>query len=298
MRNNLLTNLLDGHESLLNYGPDVRLIYALYDVFHRFSSPSERKERFYQLFWDGRLEGHQIPEATVSYILNQLNFADKGDIWLYLSGLSRELGVNRHLVFKETSSEHYFVNLRKNLDPLFIHVIRDPRDNWAAIAAGLDNYYSNFGENRFEAMSSLISRINLGFSSLLLNLDISDPNSYILIKFEEMVSDPSIPLKVICDKLSLSFSDIMVRPTSGGQSYSGNSHEGELFTNVSSKNVGRFHERLPKEEIAMVEAFCGPMMDYFGYQFVTKPEDRMFHAEKFYSFFNQRYFYYDKHLKV
>ena len=56
----LLTNLLDGHESLLNYGPDVRLIYALYDVFHRFSSPSERKERFYQLFWDGRLEGHQI----------------------------------------------------------------------------------------------------------------------------------------------------------------------------------------------------------------------------------------------
>jgi len=294
----LLTNLLDGHKSILNYGPDLRMIYALYDVFERFSSPAERKDRFYELFFDDRTESHKIPKETVSSILDQLSFAEKEDIWLYLNFLCTELGRDRHLVIKETSSEHYFINIRDNLDPLFIHTVRDPRDNWAAIAAGLDTYYSKFGETRYEALSSMISRVNLGFSSLLLNLEISDPNNYLVVKFEDLVSEPSSILTKICDRVSLSFSKVLLEPTSGDKKYSGNSHDGEVFTGVSPKNVSRFNERLPSEEVAIIEAFCGPIMEYFGYKYSTNAHYRMLHAEKFYSFFNQRYFYYDKFNRI
>ena len=104
-------------------------------------------------------------------------------------------------------------------------------------------------------MSSLISRINLGFSSLLLNLDISDPNSYILIKFEEMVSDPSIPLKVICDKLSLSFSDIMVRPTAADKAILGIAMRASFLLMFRPKMLAAFMSDYLKKRLQWLRPF-------------------------------------------
>ena len=45
----LLTNLLDGHNSLINYGSDLRLIYAIYNGFKNYGDSSEVKKRFFNL---------------------------------------------------------------------------------------------------------------------------------------------------------------------------------------------------------------------------------------------------------
>lgn len=50
----LLTNLLDGHPDLFNYGSDFRLLYAIYNGFDQYGNEKEIKSRFLKVFSDDR----------------------------------------------------------------------------------------------------------------------------------------------------------------------------------------------------------------------------------------------------
>ena len=177
-------------------------------------------------------------------------------------------------------------------------MIRDPRDNWAAIAAGVDSYYKNFGENRLEALASTVFRIQTGFRSLMINTKISDAQEYRAVKFEDLVERTNETLIELTDWLGVERTLDLQVPTRAGTNYEGNSHDGLRFTRVSSDNVGRFKERLPAEEIAVIEALCEPIMNFFDYQLTTDPSERLAAIQRFYSFVNSRYFYYDKHKEL
>ena len=76
---------------------------------------------------------------------------------------------------------------------------------------------------------------------------------------------------------------------------SSSSHDQIKFKGVSNQNVGKFLERVPREEIALVEALCGHIMEFFDYEKITSTSEQARALEKFYAFYNQRYFFYDKY---
>ena len=52
----------------------------------------------------------------------------------------------------------------------------------------------------------------------------------------------------ICKFLKIKFDVNLLKPTILGAKTSGNNFDGENFSKVSSKNVGRWHERITMEE--------------------------------------------------
>ena len=99
----------------------------------------------------------------------------------------------------------------------------------------------------------------------------------------------------LSSQLEIDFEDILCFPTRNSKQYSGNSHDQIKFKGVSNQNVGKFLERVPREEIALVEALCGHIMEFFDYEKITSTSEQARALEKFYAFYNQRYFFYDKY---
>ena len=294
----LLTNLFDSHPEIINYGSDFRMIYAFHDHLVRLQGASRRRERFNTLFFDDRVTSDDINEAKFREITSNLDFEDDDVVWEYLKKIRASVDANNYLMIKETSSEMYYGSIKKAVNAKFLHMVRDPRDNWAAIAAGVDTYYKQFGEGRYEALASAVFRIQSGFEALKLNTEVSGVDEYRVLKFEELVGRTDETLSNLTSWLNIELTNDLRAPTRAGSSYEGNSHDGLRFGGVSSGNVGRFIERLPYEEIAIIEAFCAPMMTFFQYPFVTDRDERLSAIQKFYSFYNSRYFYYDKHQEL
>ena len=296
----LLTNLLDGHPNLINYGSDFRMIYALYNGYDEYGNNDEIKDRFIKIFLDDRTDDDFINLSFINELIHKLDFSKKDFIWDYLALLNEKIASlepKKRLFIKETSSEIYIETIMNLLDPQFIYVMRDPRDNWAAISAGVENYYSKIGERRLEALSSLINRIVIGFNAFIRFSSIYNQktNKIITIKFEELTERVPSVMDDLSSQLEIDFEDILCFPTRNSKQYSGNSHDQIKFKGVSNQNVGKFLERVPREEIALVEALCGHIMDFFDYEEITSTSEQARALEKFYAFYNQRYFFYDKY---
>lgn len=291
----LLTNLFDSHQDIINYGSDFRMIYAFNDHLTKLPCPLKRRERFEKLFFDDRIEGDEVNRTAFREIISKLDFASNEVVWEYLKELREALDSERYLMIKETSSEMYFCSIRNVIDAKFLHLVRDPRDNWAAIAAGVDSYYQRFGEGRLEALASTIFRIQTGYEALKANLEAADEKEYRVLKFEDLIQTTGETMASLSQWLNIEVTADLESPTRAGDKYKGNSHDGMRFDGVSKTNLARFEKRLPRVEIAIIEAFCAPMMEYFHYPFTTGISERLSARQEFYSFFNSRYFYYDKH---
>lgn len=296
----LLTNLLDGHNSLINYGSDLRLIYAIYNGFKNYGDSSEVKKRFFKVFDDDRTDRDFINQEFIKDVVDELDFSNKDFVWQYLGLLNKKIlkdFPNKRLFIKETSSELYINSIKKCINPQFIYVTRDPRDNWAAISAGVENYYSKLGEESLDSISSLINRVNFGFNAYTRSLHFlgNAANDIMFIKFEDLTKSNEESMQNISNFLDIDFETLLCNPTRNNFDYGGNSHDEISFKGVSSKNIGKFEERVNRSEIAIIEALCKDVMLYFNYEPVTSIKEQVEALEDFYSYYNQRYFFYDKY---
>jgi len=293
----LLSNLLDGHDEVINYGTDFKLIYAFYNGFDSNKGKSFNLKRFKKIFEDDRY-GEVINWDFVSLIVNELDFSTRDCVWQYLGELQKHIADNfpsKRLLIKETSSELYRKSISTYVSPKYLYCVRDPRDNWAAIKAGVDNYYTKLGENSLKALASMINRVNLGFNAYKRSIEHTDvKDNWMDVRFEELTQFTQTTMTRISEYLGIEYCETLICPTKENISYSGNSHDKKKFIGVSSDNVGRFAERTEKWEISVIEALCHDMMEYFGYSCVTSQLEREAALEEFYIFYNQEYFFYDK----
>lgn len=288
----LLSNLFDDHPLIASYGADLKLIYAVYDAFDKLEI-SEIKNRIETLFLDDRIETENLNLSHMVDALNSCLITDKMDIFRLIGKLNELLSNYGRPLFKETSSEMYTNRIMEvTTDTQFLHLVRDPRDNFAAIAAGVSKYYANFGEGRFESLASLINRVEIGFKALKLNKILY--KEYHIIKFEDLVLQPFESVQTICELLDLPCWDGMLTPTKSGKKYSGNSHEGKIFNSISTENVNRWQHRISELDAQIIEACCADMMAYFGYERFFSDKEHGRALEHFYGNYNQRYFFYDK----
>ena len=196
-------------------------------------------------------------------------------------------------MFKETSQSIYFKELKtyfKNLK--MISLIRDPRDNYAALKAGVDKYYSKIGENDKKTLASLINRSRMDLKSSIINT-INYPESFLAIKFENLIQNPKKEMKKVCKFLNIKFDISMIRPTFFGKPYFGNSHEGKKFRGISKSNLSQWKKRISPEEAMIIEFWLKDVMKDWNYKLnfsFTQSESNFF---KFYNWYNANYFFND-----
>src|SRR5689334_5796384 len=67
----------------------------------------------------------------------------------------------------------------------------------------------------------------------------------VLVRFEQLVSDPAAVMKTVCDYLEISFdSNVVLTPTKLGQAWGGNSAAQIPFSNISTEPASRWEKEL------------------------------------------------------
>lgn len=304
----MFANLFDGHPELCVYPVDLTIMYAYFPVYEDGKySVEDRKNRldtvvFKHLEAQPAIAGLMDVDAfrriffrriesrtyVIRDILEELMHA-------YHELVGMPVQRSKGTVVKETSIEIYASQLFDWFpDAKFIHLIRDPRDNYGALKAGVDSYYSQFDDDSNTVLHSLIERSTLGMRLADINQERFGKERYHIVRFEDVLSDPIGSVGEVSGFLGIEFDEKLLLPTLLGERTRGNNFEGDDFSSLSSKNVGRWSERIAPAEAMIIEFHFQVLMERFGYELSFSPSERVDAAMNFYKWSNYKYHYYDK----
>lgn len=179
-------------------------------------------------------------------------------------------------VEKTTSTEIYSLDISNWIPKSkFIHIIRDPRDNWASLKSGWEIKYKKFNDSIERFLQSMIDRGKLGMELAIHNSNILGKDRYKVVKYEELTTNPVKVMKEICEFLQISYDDILLKPTICGKLWKGNNFEGENFDSISNTNIGKWKERVDEHEAQLIEYHFADVMQHFGYDLEFSISERV-----------------------
>lgn len=148
-------------------------------------------------------------------------------------------------------------DIQNNLFPnsKFVFIIRDPRAVFASVKS-LD-----WGANT----ALKLSDVWIEYVATLHALNEIYPERVYVIKYEEIVLDPTLHLKKLCSFLELKYHDAIIN--GGGfilPKYTTSQHK-LVGSNPVKDRIDKWKDLLSSEEIRMIEAKCGLIMKAFGY---------------------------------
>ena len=308
----LLSNLLDGHSQLAVYPIDLALLYAYFPHFLQENpAPEQRRKRLSRILFDD-LADRLAASARASLLdiaahreqfFSGLTDDELGDMRVLIGRLMASFQMVRGRpvdqvewgVLKETSIEIYAAEVLDWFpDARFIQVLRDPRDNFAALAAGVDKHYRRLGEDRNRTLASLLHRARLGFCMARQNRAAYGPQRYHLVRYEDLVTEPEATMRQVARFLGIEFSPCLLTPSALGLPTGGNSYDGDPAFHISTRNLGRWRERISQDEAAVIEFHLGEEMAEFGYDIAFECAVRRRAAAEFYKWHNYAYFYNDR----
>ncbi len=298
----VLLCLFDNHPQLLTYPADSAFFYRVFpacetadkeqtiDNLVTYSIRQNLHDEMDVVGDHDLFDVDAIADAYRAYMASEEHTAKA-----HLTALMRAYGDHcgqdssawRGWVEKTTSTEIYaaevaawFPNAR------FIHVVRDPRDNWASLKSGWTARYKD-QENSLEALlQSLMDRAGLGLRMAKINEQSLGEDRYKVIRFEDLVGDADRGMRELCAFMDVDFHDNLTVPTVNGKLWKGNNFEGMQFAALSGANVGRWHKRTEENEIATIEANLGDVMEALGYGLSCSAKDRALAAGDHYKWLN------------
>jgi hypothetical protein len=304
----VLTNLLDGHPQLAVYPIDLALLYAYFPAYIReHVTPQERRARLQRILFTDLAE--RVPARTIDIdaLAGRFFAGLKDDRLEDVGGLIARLmaafqataghpiAQTRWGVFKETSIEIYAAEIVGWFPQArFIHLLRDPRDNFAALAAGVDKHYSRLGEDHNRTLASLLNRARIGLQMAQLNRARYGVDRYHLVRFEDLATAPEPTMRAIAAFLGIDFDPCMLKPSVLGVAAGGNAFDGVASFDVSARNVGRWRDRITPQDAQVIEFHLADEMKAFGYAAAYDRMEQARAAAEFYKWQNYEYFYGDR----
>jgi hypothetical protein len=142
----------------------------------------------------------------------------------------------------------------------FLHMVRDPRDRFAAGLGPADRRRGGAGA----ATAMWLDSVALAERNTA-----RYPDRYRIVRYETLVSDPAATLRAVCDFIGEPYTPTMLE-MSGGGSYTesgANSSYGPIASGtISTASVGRYRDVLSPRTIAFIQAYAGEAMSRHGYE--------------------------------
>jgi len=303
----LLLNLFDSHSQLCVYPHDVCTLYAYYPIFNGNSySNEQRRERlnkvifdyFAERTWSDRLNFDKMQTAFWEKIstaeLNDIGRILDTQIESFKSAIKIDSDNIRAEVIKETSIEIYAAFLLTHFkNSKFIHLLRDPRDNYAALKAGINKRYKNFSDDENTILSSLVHRYGLGMRLAELNQKRFGKDRYKIVRHEDVTTNTKNTVMSICNFLNINYHPSLLQPTVLGKPTRGNNFENIEMASVSTVNVGRWKARITEKEAKIIEFYFKDLMVKYGYECEYSINEQIDAATDFYKWANYKYYYFD-----
>jgi len=158
----------------------------------------------------------------------------------------------------------------------FIVMARDPRDmfsSYKTISDADQPARSSFSrDNGVLRYIFRIYKINTLCREFMKYFqDIQENARFIYIRYEDLVNDPKKEMLRVCKFLGIGYNDAVIRPTTAGNTWGGNSSDKSRFNMVKNSRVGKWHKQLTKEEVLLIEYFLGGYMKKFKYERLYDP---------------------------
>ncbi len=192
-------------------------------------------------------------------------------------------------VEKTTSSEIFALEINKAFpESKFIHVVRDPRDNFSSLKSGWETKYRYLSDSStIEALrQSCIERGRLGMEMGKMNQALLGKDKYMMLRYEDLVLNTSQSLIEVAHFLHIDHQRIDNNPTICGLPWNGNNMEGIAFKGISTTQVGLWKERIDQHEAALMEFHFGYLMKHYGYTMEFSKADQATAANKHYEWIN------------
>jgi len=165
-------------------------------------------------------------------------------------------------VEKSTSNEDQLRAL-KELFPTakVIQVVRDPRAVFASRKKRLASY------GRYSKAHRLVREWNRN-ARLIPRLR-REPSRFLVLRYEELVKNPTVVLREVCRFGGFDFSEQMLKPTRAGQEWEGNSSFQPGFQGINPATVDQWKGYLTHDEIWWIEFHCRKGMSLANYPLQT-----------------------------
>jgi hypothetical protein len=139
-------------------------------------------------------------------------------------------------------------------DARIIHIVRDVRDvTWSLMQTGwvkrVEDFFPRFWSS----------------SNLSLKHSLAHEDRYLLVKYEEFVSQPERVLTAACEHLGVEFQAGMLDSQSRDPRYRGQPHHPMLYEQFSDRRIGAFRGNLTPHVLAMCEMQAAEGMAAFGF---------------------------------
>ena len=308
----MFLNMFDGHEACCVFPTDISVLYGYFPVYTAGDfSTEQRVERLDRVIFDVTLNrlrdkhelGERLPvermrEHFFEHLdrdrLDQIDVIIRQIIASFREAIGLPVEKAPVVVIKETSLEIYAQMLAEMFPGAqFVQVIRDPRDNYAALHAGVDKHYRLFGESEHHILASLLHRVGTGMRLIEPNTKALGTDHFMVLSFEALAQDPEASMREVAKFAGVDFTPALTSPSIMRLPTAGNNYDEQQFFKVTARNVGRWRERISDEEAQVIEFHLGDIMERFGYSCVFPPDVCARAAADFYRWSNYRYFFKD-----
>ncbi len=258
---NLIARIFDAHPDFFAPSPA-----HLFRVFSTLDQNRDLSAEILRMF-DRKLGIWMLdnqPQAERAALLAQARTsAEKIATLLNAEGRLR----NRPRLFLKENSTHSFLPFIEQVsqNPTYVLMVRDPRD--MAVS------WVNAPTLRGGVLRS--ARRWLSDVEGALQAD-KEGRRIVHLTYESLISQPEDTLRRVCKELDIEFSPVMLEHVSNSEGVTQDAGRTALWQNLSRDimrdNFNKFQGRLDDNEIAYIEALCGPLMAQFGYA-KSRPAD-------------------------
>lgn len=279
----LIRSLLDGHPELFTTPIEMHFFrMAGYWVDYHFGKsrppilPLERtKERWINLvkeynstayrFGDanvvGRFDIHQLEQELNSDVASFRELMVRYVHGIYAALFGAEMPNGLRVVEKSVEHAEFAMDLKSMFsDAKFIHILRNPYANLVS----LRRFTS---KTDYPFLGPSLSVLYNSFYYLYRNQRLL--NDYMVIRYEDLLTDTESMMKAVANFLEIEFTDNLLRPTCLGELWPGNSSRGIEYSGISVTNLDRWRGEITDLEIYYVTKYFGFLLNEYGYRVMT-----------------------------
>ena len=272
----LLHHLLDGHSEIISAGIETNFFTVFIPEVKKMSAEAAAEKSLLRIIHsrDTQVLNRHLPgidRAMFDEFYDQAS-KDPNDLFSYIEAYveahaksTKQWSNHKKYWIERTPLNELFVReiLGKWPNAKFIHVMRDPRNVHASVRLRSEfplkvrTTYHNW-ERSFLSMENNIKALN---------------KDYLVLRYEDLVADPSLAMRKICSLLDIDFEDIMLRPSlSGGRfPWTSNSLSGAKMK-IDTSALERWKSFPHQHEMRLLEALASGKMKRLGYKVDEAPD--------------------------
>jgi hypothetical protein len=145
-------------------------------------------------------------------------------------------------------------------DARFIHIIRDGR----ATAHSMSR-------RAYQSLRLSAQQWVDGNVQAMVQQDVLGQEKLLLIRFEDLLSDPEAVLRKVCDFLEIGFSELMLELQQDIPE-----EEQYVKSRLQADKISAYREKLSPARLRALERIQGPLLQRLGYELLSEPPPRSF----------------------